>query len=142
MLRIAQATSIGQLGASSPSRHRCFRPINRKMSPDALSENAPRTADETRWTDEIARLEDVIAYHERERRALLWFLKIGAVLFIPSLFVHKLAPFAVALFALSGFFCGNYFVRGHLAEQHFKLDLARKQLRIARDAARAPEPPA
>lgn len=102
---------------------------------------APSSAEETRWTDEIARLDEVIAHHERERKALLWFLKIGAVLFVPSLFVHKLAPFAVALFALSGFFCGNYFVRGHLAEQYFKLDLARKQLRIARDAMKAGDGP-
>ncbi|MFO0664121.1 MAG: hypothetical protein U0174_09220 [Polyangiaceae bacterium] len=94
-----------------------------------------QVTDEERWTAEVTRLEEVIAYHERERRALMWFLKIGAVLFVPSLFVHKLAPFAVALFSLSGFFCGNYFVRGHLGETHFKLDLARKQLRIARDRA-------
>ena len=108
------------------------------MAPDDASTNL--SEDEARWTGEIQRLEEVIAYHERERKALLWFLKIGAVLFIPSFFVHKLGPFAVALFALSGFFCGNYFVRGHLGEQHFKLDRARKQLRIARDASQVGGP--
>lgn len=108
------------------------------MQPDEASPQL--SEDEARWTGEVQRLEEVIAHHERERKALLWFLKIGAVLFIPSFFVHKLGPFAVALFALSGFFCGNYFVRGHLGEQYFKLDLARKQLRIARDAAHAGEP--
>jgi hypothetical protein len=94
----------------------------------------PRGADSPdvlRWKAEIQRIEEILEGHERERAGLYWFLKLGPVLLLPSIFVHRFyGPGFVILVAASGFLCGHYFVRGHIQERRAHLALARRNLEV------------
>jgi hypothetical protein len=93
---------------------------------------APADAPEVlRWKAEIQRIEEILEGHERERAGLSWFLKLGPILLLPSIFVHRFyGPGFVILVAASGFLCGHYFVRGHIQERRAHLALARRNLEV------------
>jgi hypothetical protein len=92
-----------------------------------------------KWRAEVLRLRGVVSDHRNEAKNMIWFLKIGAGLAVPTVFYHLAMPFAVFGFALIGFLTGHYFVRGHLAEREENLASAEGELRRRRGLAGLPE---
>lgn len=91
-----------------------------------------------KWRKEVLRLRGVIADHQAEAKNMIWFLKIGGALALPSAFFHLALPFAVFGFAVIGWLTGHYFVRGHLHEREENLASAEDEYKRRRVLAGLP----
>lgn len=110
------------------------------MSSSPLPPSAPSTsADIERWRGEVLRLRAMIGSLESQRKSLIWFVKVGAVVALPTAYFHLLAPVGVFVFALIVYFTGQYFSWGHLVDRRQQLRDAHALLRGARRKAGLPE---
>lgn len=92
-----------------------------------------------RWQAEIVRLREMIDSLESTKRNLIWCVKIGAVVAIPTAFYALWAPLLVIAFAVTTYLTGQYFSWGHLVDRRQQLRWARTQYRKARVALGLPE---
>ena len=92
-----------------------------------------------RWHAEMIRLREMIESLEKTKRNLIWCVKIGAVVAIPTALYAFWAPLLVLAFAVTTYLTGQYFSWGHLVDRRQQLKWARVQYRKARVALGLPE---
>ena len=95
----------------------------------------PRRGDVERWRDEVVRLEEMIVSLETQKKNLIWFVKLGPVVALPTALYAWWLPLVVMVFAVTTYFTGQYFSWGHLIDRRQQLQWAQTQLGRAREKA-------
>ncbi len=104
----------------------------RTSEPVAIQRPAGESVDVERWSAEVVRLREMIDSLRAQQNSLIWFVRLGPVLALPTLLWRWWAPLVVVAFALTTYFTGQYFSWGHLVDRRAQLRWAERQRELAR----------